>query len=310
VTAPVTVLFVMGSARSGSTILANVLGQAPGFFSAGEIRFLWERLRQGRRCGCGRPVSACELWGPVVDDQIADAPATAEEMVRWDHSILRLGHTASLTRRRPEPGSDLARYAAALGAVFASVARRTGAQVVIDSSKRPSNGAVVRWVSGVEVRYLHLVRDARAVAFSRRQRKSNPDREGGGEMAVSSPAESSLHWAASNAAADLVRAHARGRSLLLRYEDFVRDPGAALHRIGRLVGIDVDPGSLVRDGRVQMGANHTVSGNPARFVTGPVELRADERWIRSMPPIDRRLVTALTGPLLLRYGYPLRGARS
>ena len=54
---------------------------------------------------------------------------------------------------------------------------------------------------------------------------------------------------------------------------------------------------------------HSVSGNPNRFGTGEVELRADEEWRRAMRTVDRGLVTALTWPLLLRYRYPLRAPR-
>ena len=40
---PVRVLYVAGAGRSGSTVLANLLGEVPGFVSVGEVRFLWER---------------------------------------------------------------------------------------------------------------------------------------------------------------------------------------------------------------------------------------------------------------------------
>ena len=37
---PVKVLYVAGLGRSGSTILANTLGQVEGFFSGGELNFI------------------------------------------------------------------------------------------------------------------------------------------------------------------------------------------------------------------------------------------------------------------------------
>jgi len=52
----------------------------------------------------------------------------------------------------------------------------------------------------------------------------------------------------------------------------------------------------------------TASGNPMRFTTGKVAIRRDDRWRTAMPPSHRRTVTALTLPLLARYGYPRRAA--
>jgi hypothetical protein len=45
-----------------------------------------------------------------------------------------------------------------------------------------------------------------------------------------------------------------------------------------------------------------------RFATGSVAIRPDDRWRTAMPAGQRRAVTALTLPLLARYGYPARAA--
>jgi hypothetical protein len=53
---------------------------------------------------------------------------------------------------------------------------------------------------------------------------------------------------------------------------------------------------------------HTASGNPMRFTTGRLAIRGDDRWRSAMSRQDQRLVTALTLPLLRRYGYLGRAA--
>ena len=40
-----------------------------------------------------------------------------------------------------------------------------------------------------------------------------------------------------------------------------------------------------------------------RFTRGAVRLRNDDQWRREMPRRDVSVVTALTAPLLKRYGY-------
>jgi hypothetical protein len=53
----------------------------------------------------------------------------------------------------------------------------------------------------------------------------------------------------------------------------------------------------------ELTATHTASGNPMRFATGRVRVRQDDTWQAAMLASKRRTVTALTLPLLMRYGY-------
>ena len=55
--------------------------------------------------------------------------------------------------------------------------------------------------------------------------------------------------------------------------------------------------------RVVLGANHTVSGNPSRFVTGPIDLVLDDAWRTELPIETRRLVERITVPYRGRFGY-------
>jgi hypothetical protein len=57
--------------------------------------------------------------------------------------------------------------------------------------------------------------------------------------------------------------------------------------------------------------NHTVSGNPARYVHGIVPIREDDdEWRSRMPMRQRIAVTVATLPGLVRYGYGLGGVSS
>ena len=91
------------------------------------------------------------------------------------------------------------------------------------------------------------------------------------------------------------------------YEDIVADPQAGLARLLALVGEGREDGLPFLDGHVaELGVTHSVAGNPSRFQTGSISIRADERWRHEMAPGARRLVTAVAWPGLLRHGY-LRG---
>lgn len=71
------------------------------------------------------------------------------------------------------------------------------------------------------------------------------------------------------------------------------------------VGLPAELGFL-GSGPLDPARNHTVAGNPLRFERGAITVRPDVEWRAGLAPGARRLVTALTWPLLLRYGFPLR----
>ena len=92
--------------------------------------------------------------------------------------------------------------------------------------------------------------------------------------------------------------------MMLRYEDFVKQPKETLLRIRELVGDDwSDINFFSGDNKVRLNANHTVSGNPNRFQKGDVQILPDDEWQGKMAKGQKLAVTALTWPLLLNYGY-------
>jgi hypothetical protein len=305
----VKVLYVLASARSGNTVLGRVLGGYDGFFQAGEIRFLWERALDGRRCGCGALVSGCEVWGTVLND-LARSGIRADDVVRWQRQATRLHHTRRIARQRPgrpSGNAPLGRYVEAVRGVYRSLARVTEARVIVDTSQRPSNGAALRLLPDVDAYFLHLVRDPRGFVLSRRRAKRNPDRDVAGVMQGKSLARDLVYWSATNVAAELVcRAVPDPRRRRLRYEDLVARPRRTAEDLVRFVGEPVEGSPFVDERSAVLGTNHIVSGNPDRFTTGTIEIRLDDRWVREMATRDRWLVTSGTLPLMLRYGYPVR----
>jgi hypothetical protein len=306
----VSVLYILGWGRSGSTILDNLLGSIDGFFSAGELHYIWERgLIEGRKCGCGERIVACELWSSALRAGWGGPEEIdAEDLVRAQRRWARVRATRRLLRRTtPEGDASLERLVASTGRLYRAVAQVTGARVIVDSSKRPSNAGLLRLVPGVTAYFVHLVRDPRAVAYSWWRRKEQPDRGHPAELVRHGPVDSTLSWVRWNLAAEEVRRRSdRSRSLLVRYEDLMASPQETLCDIAALVGESPEALPLASDGVATLASNHTVSGNPSRFTTGVVKLREDTDWITRQSVRDRIVVTSLALPLLRRYGYSLQ----
>ena len=308
-------LYLAGFGRSGSTLLERLLAELPGVCAAGEVVHLWQRgVREGERCGCGELFPACPFWR-----QIGSAAFGGWDRVDVDQvSRLRAGVDRSRfvpllseehLRRRFLPGLDdyLAYYLRA----YTAIAEVSKSEVVIDSSKHASLAYCLRSQADLDLRVVHMVRDSRAVAYSWSKVVSRPETTTETHLARYSATSAATRWNVQNGELELL-ARLGTPTLRIRYEDLVREPADTLRVIAGFAGLPSDvalpfmPADRPGDWRADLGVAHTASGNPMRFATGPVPIRLDDKWRTAMLPGNRRTVTALTFPLLQRYGY-LRG---
>jgi len=297
---------IVSAQRSGSTLLDMLLGSIDGFFSGGELRYLWERgVIQRRRCGCSLEVSQCPVWSKVLASP-GLSHLDPNEVVRWQDSVARSRHTRRLLKaaraRRRDP--QLARLIETMSSLHEAIGHVAGARVVVDSSKRPADAALATLVPGVQTYVVHLVRDPRGVAYSRDRRKAEFDHDGRREMARQDFASSGANWLWTNGVASLL-ARYKVPVLRVRYEDLAADPEASLARI--LDFVDEPHAELPLRGHVAiLRPNHTVSGNPDRFSTGETKIDADNEWKDAIGPADWCASTAVSLPLMRRYGYAIR----
>src|SRR5215510_10620705 len=61
------IIYVVGTGRSGSTLLGRILGEASGFVHVGELQFFWKRGIMGAGpCSCGLAIPNCDHWQSVL----------------------------------------------------------------------------------------------------------------------------------------------------------------------------------------------------------------------------------------------------
>lgn len=305
------VLYIGGWGRTGSTLMARMLGQVPGFLNAGEVRDIWLKgCMQNRLCGCGARFLSCPFWASVGEEAFGSwERSDPGEMVRLRGALDRPWLLPLiLAGVRPRSlDQKLSVYVDALERLYRAIRDVSGATVVVDSSKFPSYALLLTLVHGSDVRLVHLVRDSRGVVFSWGKTVPMPDSPDRPMlMPRYSPISASARYLVYNSQAELLR-FARMPYLRLRYEDLVTEPSGSLGQVLRHAGLDPEsvPLTFLEGPGVRLGVDHTVMGNPLRMTTGHVGLEPDQGWARGMPAGQRLAVSALTLPLLLWYRYPL-----
>jgi hypothetical protein len=295
------VLFIAGWQRSGTTLIGDLLGSTGGAQHVGELEYLrWPKHKSGL-CGCGRPFEECEYWRPVLE---SDFPFEEWHALRYTTARSK-GLPRDYWRFRRQ--GEVSRYARLQADLYRRIWSASPVPIV-DSSKRPS-AAFAAVVSGeIDIHVLHVVRDPRAIAYSSAYRAKGHNADGGGQpMRHRGMRETSLKWLVVNGALQrFVRPLvADGQYLRLRYEDFAQAPATSFDRILAWAGLEQQTRPFLDATTASLGVTHTAMGNPNRFSRGAVEVRPDMTWRAELPDREKAMVTALTAPLLLRYGYPI-----
>lgn len=324
---PIRVLYIGGEGRSGSTILDYQLGDLLDGFSGGEIRFLWERsLRQNRPCSCGVPFRDCSFWQAVGREAFGGwERVDIEEVVRLWQGVNRLrfipkallSPKGSLLRKGVGIGNTSSEYFAPqqkgwarfieiLNRLYRAIAVVSGAKAIIDSSKDFRYACLLRLVPSLDIYIVHLVRDARGVAYSwlRSAQKANGSPK-------HTPVETALRWVIHNLAFEMLPLFHRN-VLRIRYEDFATNPAGTLRLISDWV-FDTQPhlktanaSSPTAEAATRCSAleKHMVSGNRVRFNRISMEeVKLDQEWLNAMGLPQRAAVTLFSLPLLAKYGY-------
>lgn len=291
------ILYIMGLGRSGSTLLDVVLGNHPAIRSVGQFSNFVRRAWIGSAlCSCGKSTAECEFWTDVRrrwQSHVGEDRATAYETLRERYErmsrlpVALLG--SSLTSRR------FSAYVDHTLALYQAVCESSGKRILVDSSKVPLRAYHLARIPGVDLRILHLVRDARAVAYS----WNKPDKRGRRPAATTA-----VDWLATHSLSEWVlrRCRGRARSLRVRYEDFAANPDSVLHAIADAVDESMDPVLADLQAGRPMAIHHMATGNRIRFQQ-EIRLKPDLEWRTRMPIEDQVQVRRITWPLLRRYGY-------
>jgi sulfotransferase family protein len=204
------VVFIMGTARSGSTLLGTLLGESDGVFFGGELCD-WPKLQGISSVPHSRP-----FWEKVRTHLDSGQIQGPDFKRLFEHPA---GIFRQIGRRR-----DRQAYRRLTVDVLKAVAKESGRSVIVDSSHYPLRArALRRFLSPGQVRLVFLVRRPSSVAESFRKTGDKGVIQANAYMMLVSV----LAWLA-------YVTHPRDDRVIIRYEHLIQDPlgvgGVALGR--------------------------------------------------------------------------------
>jgi hypothetical protein len=268
------VVCLIGTSRSGSTVLQAALAQFQDVTALGEVKRLNALAARGALCGCGAKIADCDVWGPQIADFV---PAKGGR-------LRMLGNALAIAAGAPLFPAE-ARAAGSLSRMLQAINRKTPSRVYVDSSKDPDQLLLYAGRPDITVIPVHIVRDPRDVAQS-------ADRRTGTSADVMT-----AHWRRLNGATLILRKMTpRLPWQAIRYEDFCDDPIATCRTILRAAGHD----GQMRDHPV---VDHTLGGSPGFSFAGIDTIRVESRWRETMPPQIQAAILRHSGWPARHFGY-------
>lgn len=288
------VLYIAGLPHSGTTLLTRVLGEVEGFFPAGEIYALSERIDNGDLCGCGAALGECPFWSAVLTSSFpaGDGLRRLRTERRWIRG--RVLPSLALGRDRER----LHDYRNALVRLYGAIAEQSGCRVIVDSSKSPTFAYIAGGAPGVELHVVHLVRDPRATSYSWSV-DPHYHRTRGPALGA--------RWTLWNLELEALGRRRHARFLRLRFEDFLRSPESETRRILGSVGVRQAALPFVGGDSVRLPSHHMIEGHRSRFDTGVIAIRENTAWQRNLSARRAMTTTLFASPLQRMYGYPFTG---
>jgi hypothetical protein len=285
---PVHVLYIAGSGRSGSTLLSRLLGEVGGMVNVGQAAFHYAGQCPPIPCGCGVAPHQCEFW--------KDIPANPQ-LQELGQEFFRKRHFARLAFADYMGNPKARELMFALRELYQSLRRKTGAEVIVDCSKNPARAYMLARTPGVRLLVVHLIRSPYGVAASWREPK---------EYLFHVPAwRAALSWNFIQASSELMFRRRPVHHWVIRYEDLVESPGVFVEAIATAVlGRPVDC-SFLQGNRAKLKVQHMLAGNPDVFQGSDLLI---ERREPALSVGARLVVSAITFPIALRYGYACPGA--
>jgi hypothetical protein len=271
-------LFIGGSSRSGTTLLGSMLGSVPGVVTVPEARFKWGLLA-------------------LIDSSDGSLRLSgAVRQLNQDWKFRLWGLELPDPRLLPP---DRVRYADLLGCLALIYGRSVGdpeATVWIDHT--PGNVKFVATMADLltDLKFVHLVRDGRAVAASQLPLDWGPNHVH----------KAAAEWAA-KIGLGLAAAAALGptRALTVRYEDLVLEPEATLRGLCLFAELDFDH-ALV-EGRGYQASSYDRAQHS--LLPGPLDAGRVTAWQKTLSPRQIETFEYVTGDLLRYLGYePVYGA--
>lgn len=293
------IIYIMGSGRSGSTLLGILLDLHSDVVSPGEIHNVG-RFRKGKRpCSCGNNVHTCSYWSSIMKNwQELNTHESIDQTITKAFKIENFKSSLAwfkIVFNYPFQSNYFKNYLKGKYNFFKAIKEESGKSVVVDISKNPLRAYALSKHPNIDLRVIHLVRDGRGVSYSI-MKKSNRKQKPFWRAA--------LYWVFINRVSNFVFKKIE-KSGLIKYEDLIKNPTDTLAKISKITDVDLQTVMAKSEFNVAQEESHIMAGNILRK-SKSIKLKMDVEWQQKMQPKQLKSFRIIARKTLKKYGYALQ----
>lgn len=275
------VIYIMGTGRSGTTILEMLLAQAPGVFGAGEMTELpsdgWQKNQE---CSCGQPFAKCGIWS-AVHDRMALTQGEVEQWklqqraVDWHFGFLRHFFIGL-------PAKFVEGYSSNNRRLLESVSVVSGDATIVDSSKYAGRALALERYLDADITVICMTRSPAGILAS--------FRKAGIEQRSKSVLSALGYYIFVMTCLRMAALRLKGRITYVTLDELMVAPDVVLQRIEQECNVDL---SGVRKTVLEGGGfstGHVISGNRLRQER---QVRFDPIKAQQKPPVGWARIVVL-----------------
>lgn len=276
-------LYLLGAGRSGTTLMATVLGNQPQIRTVGEMHQFHEHLLNKKNCSCGQPLENCTFWKPILNDLNLNIIDLQRISQKENHiNILKLMLT----------GKEDKEYIALQTDIFKGILNGILESWILDSSKYIARYLLLSKSKEFNIKGIYVVRDVRGVINSFKKQVQTPKR----------PLSTILYYMLINSFGQLV-CWTDKRIIKIKYEDFIKEPDRIVEKI--LVHItQSDESGKKPVVPTEFHVPHIIGGNRLRAKSSIV-IKPDLEWKNKIPRFVQVFYYFLAFPIMMINKYKI-----
>ena len=257
----------MGAGRSGTTLLATLLGGSKHILTLGEMHQFLDHILLHEQCSCQKQIDECEFWKEIYQELLSkyskDELKSIKENLERTESHSKIPYSLFFHDKK---------YGDFQRELLSLIEKRHLSHSYLDSSKYISKMLQLKKTSGISLKSIYVVRDVRGVISSFKKNVQTPKK----------PLSTIVYYLLINFFGTLVYwRYGKKQVLKLRYEDLVENPSSTMTVLEHFLAIDLKDVKEKIEAEDYFNMPHFIGGN--RMTSNrKIRLKSDLKWKSSL----------------------------